>query len=361
MIGSLESPYPLKSASDIELQKLPQAPWKWKICESCHNGETCAQSTCSWRLSARLQTFFDFYKKITSSYLPELRRPSAPALSHHDLLDIVNLLRANPNMKRSDLTGEYFSAREKLRPISDQHRAINLVVRVMCMINCFAKNQPSGLLELGTQPVQWHSDKSFAEFISGAFPQTNMGNLRVRDNSGKIRDIKSAISARKLRKRIDATNGIVEIYYYTSVLRENLMASQALHSPHSFDHSISAGNIPRQIPLEALDSVRQILFPFDSESNQILRNLVSKESFDPDCLKYDSAIYRKEGEEEVTYSYFGTRLIQLFEELEDPSPRGLLGKWFQLKSGARYVMMATHIGVTIAIILGILGLAVGIF
>jgi hypothetical protein len=118
--------------------------------------------------------------------------------------------------------------------------------------------------------------------------------------------------------------------------------------------------LPRQLVLEVLDSVQKILFPFDSESEPILRSLVSKNSFDPDCLRYDSATYRKEGEEDISYHYFGSRLMDLYEEIENPSPRGFLEKWLERKSGARYLMLATLIGVIIAIILGVLGLAIGI-
>lgn len=110
-----------------------------------------------------------------------------------------------------------------------------------------------------------------------------------------------------------------------------------------------------------MDSLQNVLFPFDSASEQILHGLVSKGSFDPDCLHYDAAAYRGEAEGDFSYRYFGNRLVDLFEELEDPSPRGILETWFQRKSGARHVMMATLIGVIIAIILGILGLVVGIF
>jgi hypothetical protein len=107
--------------------------------------------------------------------------------------------------------------------------------------------------------------------------------------------------------------------------------------------------------------MQNVLFPFDSTSEQILRSLVSKQSFDPDCLRYDAAVYRGEDEGDLSYSYFGSRLVDLFEELEDPSPRGILEIWFQRKSGARHVMKATLIGVIIALVLGILGLVVGIF
>jgi len=124
---------------------------------------------------------------------------------------------------------------------------------------------------------------------------------------------------------------------------------------------MTRSNIPRQLALEALDSIGKILFPLGSESEHILRKLVSTCSFDPDCLQYPLSAYQREDEEDVSCRYFGARLVDLFEELGDPSPRGILEKWFERKSGARYVMMATLIGVMIAVILGILGLAVGIF
>ncbi|CAG9940600.1 unnamed protein product [Clonostachys rosea f. rosea IK726] len=378
MIGSLASPYPLKSITDAELQQLTQTLWNWKICEACQNGETCINSRCSWRRSARLERFFDFYKYVTSSYVPDLLPASTPALRNHDdVFEIIRLLQAYPDMKRSELTHEYFSKRDRPPPSSDQHWAFNLAVQVMSMVKCSAENQPSGLLELGTQPIQWLYNESLAEFISRAFPQKDTGNLHIYDGSGEIRDIKSALSAKRLRKiaglrfqgtddlrnhlKMDVKKGVVEIYHHTTVLREHLMASQELHNPRVFNESISEGNIPRQIALDALDSMQKILFPFDSDSEQILRKLVSKESFDPDCLRYDSAIYRREGEEDTSYNYFGGRLVDLFKELEDPSPRGILEKWFQRKSSARYMMMATLVGVIIAIVIGILGLAVGVF
>ncbi|RSM06547.1 hypothetical protein CEP52_005670 [Fusarium oligoseptatum] len=273
-------------------------------------------------------------------YVPELLPGSAPALrNHQDVFDIIRLFKARPNTKRSQLTQEYFSKRDKPPPPADQHRAFNLAVRIMSMVKCSADNQPSGLLELGTQPIQWHSNNSLVDFMAKVFPQADTGNLHVRDDSGRIRDIKSTITARRLKKvarlrfqgtddlrnhlKMDVKEGVVEIFHCTSVLKEHLLAHPDLQE------SMSAGNIPRQVALEVLDSLQNVLFPFDSTSEQILRDLVSKQSFDPDCLHYDAAVYRGEGEGDLSYSYFGSRLVDLFEELEDPSPRGILETWFQ--------------------------------
>ncbi|RSL51315.1 hypothetical protein CEP53_008474 [Fusarium sp. AF-6] len=368
----LVSPNPLQHVTVAELQKLTQSLWSWDICEACQKLETCTTSSCPWRRSSRLKWFLDFYKDATSFYVPELLPGSAPALrNHQDVFDIIRLFKARPNTKRSQLTQEYFSKRDKPPPPADQHRAFNLAVRIMSMVKCSADNQPSGLLELGTQPIQWHSNNSLVDFMAKVFPQADTGNLHVRDYSGKIRDLKSTITARRLKKvaclrfqgtddlrnhlKMDVKEGVVEIFHCTSVLKEHLLAHRDLRG------SMSGGNIPRQVALEVLDSLQNVLFPFDSTSEQILRDLVSKQSFDPDCLHYDAAVYRGEGEGDLSYSYFGSRLVDLFEELEDPSPRGILETWFQRKSGARHVMKATLIGVIIAIILGILGLIVGIF
>lgn len=84
---------------------------------------------------------------------------------------------------------------------------------------------------------------------------------------------------------------------------------------------------------------------------------MAKQSLDPDCINYDFAAY----DDDFPYHYFGSRLLDLYDEVENPSPRGLMEKWFERKSGARYVMMATFVGVIFAVILGILSLALGIF
>lgn len=93
----------------------------------------------------------------------------------------------------------------------------------------------------------------------------------------------------------------------------------------------------------------------------MLRSLVSKENFDPECLHFEFSALRVPGEEEVAYRYFGSRMAELYEEIENPSPDGLFEKWLERRSGARYVMLATLIGVLFAVLLGILSLVASIF
>ena len=118
--------------------------------------------------------------------------------------------------------------------------------------------------------------------------------------------------------------------------------------------------LPRQLALECLDSVQKILFPLtDRKSKSLLLSLISTSSFDDDCLRFDSTSIRNNDEKDIAYHYFGERLAELYDELENPTPRGSLEKWLERKSGARYIMLATLIGVIFAVILGMAGLAIG--
>jgi hypothetical protein len=116
------------------------------------------------------------------------------------------------------------------------------------------------------------------------------------------------------------------------------------------------------LALEALDSVQKVLFPLsDPKSHSLLQSLVSASSFDPDCLRFESVDIRNPDERDIAYHYFGARLADLFEELENPKPHTRIEKWLERKSGARYIMFATLAGVAIAVLLGIAALAVSIY
>jgi hypothetical protein len=402
---SLPSPFPLESVSDGQLQKLGQILWGWQLCGKCESRNGCPTAGCPWQRSTRLARFFEYYKGVTASYVPELLPGSHPALrTHEDVLDIIRMLKAQPDARRSQLTHNYFTSRDgghvPLPPLADQDRSFNLAVRIMTMVNCSVQRQSFDLLEYGSQPIPWRADASLSQFVAEAFPTTNHPSLNDSGHSGKSPNMKAALAARKLKKqaglrfqptddlgnhlKLDWKRGVVEIYHHTAVLKEHLTATQSASRdasvgdciklyvwkscetdflPTTTDSSVVhiRGNIPRRLALETLDSLQKILFPSDPDSQSLLRSLVSNSSFDPDCLRFESAANRSDDEKEIEYHYFGARLADLYEEIENPRPRGLVEKWFERRSGTRYVMMATLVGVITAVILGMAGLAVAIF
>jgi hypothetical protein len=113
--------------------------------------------------------------------------------------------------------------------------------------------------------------------------------------------------------------------------------------------------IPRQLALETHDSLR-ILFPLAHDSGKILQSLASRDGFDFDYPDYGRMEYRREGEKDISYRYWGTRLLALYDELQEPTPRGI-SQWVQARTKKRHFMILTIAG----IIFAVLTLAIGIF
>jgi hypothetical protein len=124
---------------------------------------------------------------------------------------------------------------------------------------------------------------------------------------------------------------------------------------------MTSGNLPRQLALEVLDSLNAVLFPPMTKSHSILRELVSKGVFDKDMLHLETGGLRRADEAEGEYRYLASKLRDLYDEVENPTPRNRFERWFERRVAQRYFTMAALGGLLAAIILGMLGLAVGIF
>lgn len=89
---------------------------------------------------------------------------------------------------------------------------------------------------------------------------------------------------------------------------------------------------------------------------KILKSLVANGGFDADCLRIEFEAIRNLDEQELSFPHLGERLAVLQDEVENPRPSGSVEKWVERRSGARYVMLATLIGVVFAVLLGIAAL-----
>jgi hypothetical protein len=113
-----------------------------------------------------------------------------------------------------------------------------------------------------------------------------------------------------------------------------------------------------------LDSIQKILFPpLDPKSRAILLSLTTTSGFGPDALRFESTSIRNADEKGIAYHCHGFRLADLYEGIENPTPRGCLRSSWKLerRSGARYVMLATLVGVLVFIVLGMASLAVSAY
>ena len=235
------APYPLGKPTDKQLQRLSQVLWSWPACDDCQNGKCCAKDDCSWQRSKRLMRFFGYYKDLTACYEPETSRGEWPTLrTHEDLFEIIQLLKVEPEIVRSQLAERLQLSRPSRASFSvaDQEDAVNLAVRVMVMVNCSAQERSATLLEYGVTQVTWRSDDSFSQFITGIFPVTDHPGLNNNIDKASPQNIRTSITAKKLMKRaglkfqatddlschlkLDSKKGVVEIYHHTAFLKEHL-------------------------------------------------------------------------------------------------------------------------------------------
>ncbi|KAI0545436.1 hypothetical protein F4679DRAFT_477958 [Xylaria curta] len=386
MIPSYESLYPLAKVSRSDFAKLCEALWEWRPCADWIEERGCQHGIlgpeCRYQDAERLRPFFDFYREITAYYVPELTGNRSQATkTHDDLIHVIQHIKLHSYVPRLQLTTEYFAVDKQTGmpevPSDDQNRAFSLAARVMTMLQSSVEDQSDGLLEAGTQPAIWHFSKSFSQFVESVivrqyplrlgpynvaiprYPQSafTLESLSVK-RLRRVAKLK-VVPTNDLRDHLvlDKKNGTVAVYHFTSVLKEHLRTGR--------ERELTGVNtqqyhgLPKQLVLETLHTLKDVLFPIDSESQSILRSLVAKDKFDPDNCGVNTSWQLRE-EELIAYEYWGSRLVDLHDELENPTPRGFIETWMERKSGARYVMMATLAGVLIAILLGILSLVVSI-
>lgn len=93
----------------------------------------------------------------------------------------------------------------------------------------------------------------------------------------------------------------------------------------------------------------------------MLQSLVTGSSFDKDILNGQDYDFVRDDEEKIEFYYLWPRLSEIYQEIQNPRPRGWLANWLERRSGARYVMLATVSGVTFAVLLGMASLAVSAY
>ena len=364
--------FPLRYTADSDLQRLGQCLWGWQLCNHCSGKPTCSNAQCSWGRAKRQAAFWTRYKTLTATYVPELFSPRPALRSHGDLLDLIQLIQCQSHSTREEIIQHHFVEQRigdaEAPATLDQHRAMDLAASILFSVDCGNTCERLNLLEEGSSSLPWRNGVSAHDFLLEAFPKTS--NSSIASGKGRIewQVVTAAVSAKELRRvlelRLEATTdlrshllldrekGVLKIFHCMAMLKETLLVSAS---------QPTTCMLPRQFVLEVFDTVYNVLFPSDRESQALLSSLVARHGFDEDLLRYESWDRYGHNETILSYPYFGNRLAELYEELQNPKPRTRLESWFERKSGARYMLMATMIGVFIAVIIGILGLGISGF
>jgi len=362
--------FPLRTVSSEQLQNLGTVMWDWELCNTCNGAATCSRPKCSRKGVERLDTFWNRYRTLTDEYTPEGAAFSRPALSSHDdLRRLIQAIRNGLDLTRERIIESHFSNPNSNGKVcthaADQDRAMNIAASIMFMTNCGTSRDCADFLEEGGPSISWRSDVTATAFTFEAFPHASSSFVSARPKDTRFFDLLRFLAASKLVKAgfsleptddlrshltIDYSGRIktIRIFHCSAVLKEMLSAGR----PHG-----GRCLIPRLLALEVLDTLHNILFPDDRSEA-----LIQKYGFDSDLLRHDvSQCRRGDDPREFEHLYFGTRLREIYDELQNPTPHREWESWLERKSGGRYMLMATMIGVFIAVIIGLLGLGISGF
>ena len=76
-----------------------------------------------------------------------------------------------------------------------------------------------------------------------------------------------------------------------------------------------------------IPSIHTVFFPFGGSASQIIvRGLIAKGGFDPDCRHSAIATYSRPNEVGCKFRFWGGLLMGLYEEVDNPAPRGFLDR-----------------------------------
>ncbi|KAK5412635.1 hypothetical protein LTR06_005605 [Exophiala xenobiotica] len=349
-----------------DLKQLCVKLWSWQLCEACQTQQACELVECPARRLKRLTKFLAFYKSAVT--LAEQQSPDFRVR----VLESIDRLKQDPGLKKGST-----AATSGLGDTVDE--AIDLAAQLLTMTNIFHFDQASEvLLEEGRRLSVWKKGVLFSQFLVDCFPMSD----HPRINGDKVEDLTSArhaIRARKLQSRaglrfvptddltrhlkLDRRYNIVEIFHHVAFLKEHLRLTKDGPTRLSVEQSLKRGALPRQLAVEVVDSIQKVLFPAsDAKSRAILNSLVSscETSFDSECQRLDFVETRRPDERWLQYYYFGDRLAELLEEVENPRPHHRLGKILERWSRARHLTLITISGVLLAVMLGMAALVVGI-
>ncbi|KAI1318479.1 hypothetical protein F5Y16DRAFT_118352 [Xylariaceae sp. FL0255] len=354
--------------------------WSWEYCSSCKAFPNCTSSACPATRINRLKRYSQFYKSLVLDYHDDIVECSYKLKLHGDIFKLIQLIQNNHNITRAEL----FSAVD--RPLQsveedDITSIITLVVKILTMVDCSAHYQSPDRLENGNARILWRDDVPFSKYLQDLF-QINTHPIWSSAYHGNetLEMRKAQLKATKLKKymklkfqpthdirnhlRLDHRRNELEIFHYASFLKEQLRATRDAGRSREKTSDAEISLLPRQLLLETLDSIQQILFPLhDAKSRKLLSSFVRNGDYnlDSEIETFEFGAMRRPDEETISYMYLADRLEELYQQIQDPRPRTWLDKQLQRRSGARYMMLATLLGVIFAILLGIVALGLSAF
>ena len=367
-------PLLLQKLTADEKLGLCKALWDWEVCLKCL-GHKCRTDDCPAGQVRTLQRYFEYYQEQCFLYERTIEdKAGHPILGEHEVLfRLIRLVRSELHLTKEGLAQKSGNDAPWTDGTTMEKRiaALDLAGKVLYMVPCSsdaANSQDSAVLEPGTNRAPWQSDFTICEYLFTCFPSPgdrpanlprDLSDLNA-DRLSQLGIVFIPTSDLSSHLKLNPKTMQVQIFHHASFLKASLRLSKECTRTHS--HARPEERSRRQIYLEILDSTQKVLFPFNSpKSFSRLEQLVHKHGLDTSILCFESSSIRTAGERELSYHFLASRIMDLHEELQNPTPRGRFEEWLERRSGARYAMMATMIGVAFAVFLGFLSLGISVF
>lgn len=360
--------YPLVGVGENTHKSLCQILFDWKDCARC-DGLGCGDSSpaCAWKRYSTLEQFFTFYRTATAWSSTQDLSSTRPALrTHEDLLKIIILIKSNPDRRRVELMQKHFRPYKDCMPDEiDRFAAFDLAARVLSMIECNSDCYfPTGI---GPREgdVVWHNKSSFNSFVDSAFPRAHDNRLNSAIRSSRLASIAAQYLTQEHRISFQGVDELERHLQYDSATRIlYVFRCVAFLKEHLCNQPELAGNsrgiLPRQMIIETLASIHQVLFPPCVQSRLILSQLVNQGHFDRECL--DDAYYNllSDTEKDIRFEYWATRLGNVLHATESERRTRLVEepRRNRRKRQRWLVIKLTIWGIVIATILSIVTLAI---
>ncbi|KAF9777347.1 hypothetical protein IL306_004445 [Fusarium sp. DS 682] len=220
------------------------ALWSWDLFQPCNDRRphACIHQRCVGGRIPQLQRYSTYYNAIVSTYMDGTSVKSRRIKTHEDLFQVISILKTNPDATLSELC-RLASPSTSSEPDNgmSQADAVALGVKAFLMIDPSALHHSSDRLEKGTFRVHWREDVPFSKYIQDSFPLGNHDVLSY-NNSELFADAKKELKAVNLKKRLgitiratsdirnhlhfDRRDNYLEVYHYTSFLKEQLRVTR---------------------------------------------------------------------------------------------------------------------------------------
>ncbi|CAM1510524.1 Fc.00g008590.m01.CDS01 [Cosmosporella sp. VM-42] len=295
--------------------------------------------------------------------------------TYQDVLLAAQKLRENVDITKEELAA---LLQKTWKTSAKVENVINMAVQAMIMVDSAARDwHPADFTLGGYRPVSWLPQESFLTFLERSFPMNpNSSFAKVQ----RAIEERAALKAWKLQKRLGLclrpTENIAEhlllvpktntllVFHHAAYLKAQLERFQDDPEPLEIGtkESLIRGSLPPQLLVETLHSLQGIIFPsIDSDSSEILDELVGKSGFDPECAQYEGYKIFPEPPEGLKYVYWGERIAHLHDLLLSRPPRNKVERWFQQWSTERNAFSIAILALLITIVVGIVGIGLTSF